>query len=122
MKEIKISEILHLAADKYLSSANSRAVYLSRSDIFNQQYDSTLQWYSCWAIGEALWEYLKGYHNYYEEVFLYIEEGLQAMGCDTNSSGLFKDSSNPQGDRYMWLKFAAIIAEEQEAAGYKLEI
>ena len=111
-KEIKISEILHLAADKYLSSAKNRSMYLL-------DWKHT-QWYSCWAIEEAIYELMPLYDDIFEAVSDCIMIGLKAIGCNTDSSSLFEDSEYPQGDRYMWLKFAAIIAEEQEAAGYKL--
>lgn len=53
-----------------------------------------------------------------------IFEGLEAMGCDTKATNLFKklgynDGSfwetdpETQGARYIWLKFAALMAEEQ---------
>lgn len=44
-------------------------------------------------------------------------EGLEAMGCPTGSLNAFNDNGEfiveNQQARYAWLKFAAIIAEEQ---------
>lgn len=111
-QEIKISEILHLAADKYLSSAKYKIGWLNGS--------CTKEWYSCCAIYIACNDIVP--KEYTHKAKGIIMDGLRELGCETCSTSLFKDSTYPQGDRYMWLKFAAIIAEEQEAAGYKLEI
>lgn len=115
MKELKISEILHLAADKYLSATKDRQQWF-----VNKEYES---WFSCCAVEAAIYQYVRQEtEDCYLKTSDCVFQGLESMGCNTGSFRLFEKSSDPQGDRYMWLKFAAIIAEEQEAAGYKLEI
>ncbi len=42
-----------------------------------------------------------------------IMTGLHQMGLDPYVFNAFKDVKDPQGARYMWLKFAALMAEEQ---------
>lgn len=104
---MKISEILHLAADKYLAhNLASKRDYTS--------------WYSCNAVSIAcLYE-----HADFQDYLLLesrILMGLKEMGCDVSSSTAFKTLGYPdedlqeetQGARYMWLKFAALMAEEQ---------
>ncbi len=95
-----ISEVLHDAADKYL--APNREVYW---------YNTHMEQFSCctivWAAG----------NDELEERTL---KGLEEMGCPTGSATAFirlgyKDAidEETQGVRYMWLKFAALMAEEQ---------
>jgi len=51
------------------------------------------------------------------ELLRRVFKGLEAMGCPINSSDAFDDrevfSPESQQTRYAWLKFAAMIAEEQ---------
>jgi hypothetical protein len=48
-----------------------------------------------------------------------VIKGLENMGCPTSSLNAFNDqgydkfSEEAQGMRYMWLKWAALMAEEQ---------
>lgn len=107
-----ISDVLHLAADEYLATC------------FGDATDYKTQ-YSCNAICAVLddvepeWEFGKGLHGR-------IMQGLQAMGCDTESSGCFKHleqlgvydryqiaTPESQQARYFWLKWAALQAESQ---------
>ena len=105
----KISEVLHLAADKYLS-------------VDGAGIDDDGKWverYSCVAVSRAVKSF---YLPFFDEQDFEndICAGLEAMGCDTGSSNLFTKygdhhSGNPdvQGIRYFWLKWAALMAEEQ---------
>lgn len=110
-KQPTVADVLHLAADKYLLANNRHS-----EDSFKQKF-------SCCAIEEAIYR-ITGCTADGIVLRRRIEAGLQQMGCDTGSSILFKqygDSPfdfsyiNPevQGMRYMWLKWAALMAEEQ---------
>jgi hypothetical protein len=95
-----IADALHLAADEYLA-ANLH------------QYDTDFHKvrYSCNAVSEACYELDVNLGG----VFV----GLKNMGCPTSSLNAFNDqgydkfSEEAQGMRYMWLKWAALMAEEQ---------
>lgn len=113
----KISKVLHLAADKYLSEmpGDGKAKF------------------SCWAIEDALNElapsrgrgaYDVCYHlpRAAKRISQRVQAGLQAMGCETGSSYQFREfeskydglaTPESQGARYLWLKWAALMAEEQ---------
>ena len=99
-KQHTVADALHLAADKYLA-ANEK-----QRDRFKARY-------SCGAVHDAC---LKLGVN-----FGGVRVGLRNMGCDTTSSTLFHKygdnyfdiSEEVQGMRYMWLKWAALMAEEQ---------
>lgn len=105
----KISEVLHLAADKYLS-------------VDGAGIDDDGKWverFSCVAVSRAVKSF---YLPFFDEQDFEndICAGLEAMGCDTGSSYLFTKhgdhhAGNPdvQGMRYFWLKWAALMAEEQ---------
>jgi hypothetical protein len=100
--EATVADVLHLAADKYLA-ANQKQRY--------RYYKSR---YSCGAVGDACVELNVKFGG--------VLVGLKNMGCDTTSSTLFYEygdnnffnvSEEVQGMRYMWLKWAALMAEEQ---------
>lgn len=103
-----ISDALHLAADKYLAA--------------HDRYEGGCkERFSCLAVIEAAYELEGDYHSLFRQRLM---DGLRNMGCDTSSSDLFKiygdnvdDFSEinhkVQGMRYMWLKWAALMAEEQ---------
>lgn len=113
-----ISEVLHLAADKYLA--------IDYNDYF---YNCHKEKYSCCAVEEAIWELVgldstyKTYCDFKNRVF----HGLDNMGCDTDCCHLFNDfekksdgyvcayiaTKKSQEARYFWLKWAALMAEEQ---------
>ncbi len=87
----KISEALHLAADKYLFDG---VVFVSN------------QWsWSCLAVEEACDELRIN--------FTMVYRGLENMGLTPFGDGQFSGVKDKQGARYMWLKFAALMAEEQ---------
>ena len=100
---MKISEILHDAADYYLQS-EWRNVETTR--------------YSCVAVNMALSNRCSNGadFNKYHHI---IMQGLKNMGCDVNSGTLFREygdsvfNEDVQGMRYFWLKWAALMAEEQ---------
>lgn len=116
-KQIKISEVLHLAADHHLASN-----------------DKVGEWgpfqYSCSAIKGALHESL-GFkkdtnHTPNQSIkirhhFLNIEKGLRNLGLEypreifafKELEDFFKPTEESQSARYIWLKFAALMAEEQ---------
>jgi len=107
-KQIKISDVLHLAADKYLAYSELEWLYSEKLR------------FSCDAIRSAINELDANYdsRNYLHEV---IKSGLFNMGlivCSCREFAEFTpnfESVTPesQGARYAWLKFAAMIAEEQ---------
>jgi hypothetical protein len=99
-KQATVADALHLAADKYLAANR-------------QQRDRFKALYSCGAVGDACVELNVNFGG--------VLVGLRNMGCDTASSTLFHKygdnnfniSEEVQGMRYMWLKWAALMAEEQ---------
>lgn len=99
-----IAQVLHLAADKYLYSGGGRV----------------LNFYSCCAIQSALSGFLiRGELTISERKRLErrIFKGLKNMGLNPSATNQFNEfgdfSKEAQGARYAWLKFAAMIAEEQ---------
>lgn len=110
-QSVTIAEILHLAADKYLASNRDEYWY----------FTGKKEKYSCYAVSEAamsLWiedkiDSVEDRNELLRRVF----KGLEAMGCPVNSSDAFDDGEvfipENQHSRYAWLKFAAMIAEEQ---------
>jgi hypothetical protein len=110
MKEYTIAEILHIAADKHLAVKESE--YWARG--------GGKEKFSCCAVDEAV-SRLYGYFDLEiyerEDIIKRIHKGLENMGCPTGSTDAFDDetvfNAENQQARYAWLKFAAIIAEEQ---------
>lgn len=103
-QQITIAQILHLAADKYLYSGSGQV----------------LNFYSCCAIQSALSGFLiRGKLTISEskELERRIFKGLKNMGLNPSATNQFGEfatfSRESQGARYAWLKFAAMIAEEQ---------
>lgn len=99
---MKISQVLHKAADKHL--AHDYESYIHPS--FDKER------FSCCAVDLAV--------GYNPDLYHRILEGLTEMGCPTGSiyafTGMDYDDDldeETQGARYMWLKFAALMAEEQ---------
>ena len=111
MKQYTISEILHIAADNHLA--------VKESETWNR--DGTKEKFSCCAASEAVWNLWNEdkivSRNERDELIARCSEGLKAMGCPTDSVYAFDDKGEfkeeNQQIRYAWLKFAAIIAEEQ---------
>jgi hypothetical protein len=103
MKTQKISEILHSAADEWLKQC--RIWPDSRST------------YSCIAIALAITP--RDYYPYRKidtDIEHRIMKGLRNMGLSTDSLDEFTEfaeGEERQAVRYAWLKFAALIAEEQ---------
>lgn len=106
---MKISEILHNAADNYL-------VELTRYELANNDFFK--ERYSCLAVYASIDAVYKSSLDRVE-VSNIIMEGLREMGCPTNSTRAFgkEPPYNPdpeiQQNRYFWLKWAALMAEEQ---------
>lgn len=106
-----IAEILHYAADKHLASKENEAWY----------HSGNKEKFSCCAVIEAVHHL---YDNYEiesdydcQKLIERIFKGLKAMGCPVNSTDAFGDNDKVNAEnqqaRYAWLKFAAMIAEEQ---------
>lgn len=111
MKEYTIAEILHYAADKKLASKESQC--------WNR--GGNKEKYSCCAVSEAVWELWNNdkivSEGERDELINRCTKGLENMGCPTSSMCAFDDHgkfiAENQQARYAWLKFAAIMAEEQ---------
>jgi hypothetical protein len=112
-KQPTIADVLHYAADKCLLADN------------RYTEGSGKEKFSCCAVHEAVWQLSftnVGVSEY--DLKHRVITGLNAMGCDTGSASLFKQygdmpdmyeniNHKVQGMRYMWLKWAALMAEEQ---------
>lgn len=110
MTKPTIAEILHIAADKHLASKKEQHLALV----------DTKEKFSCFAAEEAVMRLWKDHMIDSEERDDLINrtlKGLEAMGCPTGSTNAFGDegkfNAENQQARYAWLKFAAMIAEEQ---------
>lgn len=111
MKEYTIAEILHIAADKHLA--------VKEEQLWSR--GGTKEKFSCFAVSEAVWNLWNEDNIVSEgerdELINRCSEGLKAMGCPVNSANAFGEcgsfSAKNQQARYAWLKFAAMIAEEQ---------
>ena len=114
--EVKISDVLHLAADKYLAK-----------DYEEEQVNCWIKsHFSCDAIDSAV-DYLTSHNkDKHGSIRVRIIQGLKAMGCETNSCLQFSEleqlqesgyryncTPKSQAARYFWLKWAALMAEEQ---------
>ena len=112
-KQYSIADVLHYAADKHLI-AGSR---------YNE--GRCKERFSCCAVDEAIIALTGSLYSIDSRVLHHrVMTGLKAMGCNTGSHTLFVNHGdkpleygniNPevQGMRYMWLKWAALMAEEQ---------
>ena len=109
-KQPTVADVLHYAADKCLAYDKRYTDYGIKEK------------FSCCAVNEAIYQ-LTGYLDA-DGLQSRVLDGLKAMGCDTGSQTLFmKYGDQPddymfvnlevQGMRYMWLKWAALMAEEQ---------
>ncbi len=108
MKKYSISEILHYAADNELASKKKQF----------WAYGGGKEKFSCSAVHTAACKLHRTFTSDERIAILKrIEEGLEAMGCPVNSVNAFNDremfSEENQQARYTWLKFAAMMAEEQ---------
>lgn len=129
-KQVLISDILHDAADIFLREiSNDQAPYFYAR--WNDQDDSIeikegkrdAERFSCCAVDAAI-AYNFGLERWSpvaEKLSKQVKKGLRAMGCPTGSSNAFTkygdgwqfDRPQVQGMRYFWLKWAAMMAEEQ---------
>jgi hypothetical protein len=111
-KQPTVADVLHLAADKCL------VAHVRYSEGRGKEK------FSCCAIDEAIYKIHGAYYGYESsQLRRCVREGLKNMGCNTGSSTLFARYGDPQdydkinhevqGMRYMWLKWAALMAEEQ---------
>lgn len=94
---MKISDALHEAADNHLWDGIG--------------FDTWGSGYSCFAVDDALRK-LAVHHTVEQSIF----KGLEEMGVDierTDQFDEFPEGEQRQAARYNWLKFAAMIAEEQ---------
>ena len=123
--KINVAELCHDAADNHLALTDSE--YWMRG--------GTKEKFSCCAVDAALNKFIgaKGYNmrkNFekYEALIDSIHDGLNNMGCNTGSISLFEDPvqgvayclEQSQHNRYFWLKWAALMAEEQ-GVEYEIE-
>lgn len=110
---VKLSDVFHLAADKYLAATN-------------EEYLNDKCKFSCLAIELSLHDIFKGDWRavlVFMDCFIY--PGLKSLGLRPGSTTSFIEMgcrpgrvpNKAQGARYTWLKFCAMLAEEQEAAG-----
>lgn len=111
--EATVADVLHYAADNCLLSHSRYGEGCSKEK------------FSCCAVDEAIFRITGDFYiGESGQLRRRVMKGLKAMGCDTGSSTLFKkhgDSPDDyniinhkvQGMRYMWLKWAALMAEEQ---------
>lgn len=120
--EYKISDILHNAADKELAH-NQETYWCCTGDIRK----ASLERFSCCAIDNAVGSFLdKKYSGLNWEtkgairadIICDIHEGLKEMGLEVKSIRAFGEepdnvSEEIQGYRYFWLKWAALMAQEQ---------
>ena len=98
---MKLSTMLHRAADQYLPLTDFRE-----------------QGYSCRAVWRALDEAKLAEEitrKEYRRLNGMFQEGCEELGLDAGSFHAFKDVPRHarQGARYQWLKFLALLAEEQ---------
>jgi hypothetical protein len=106
MQKPTIAEILHLAADEYLYHP------------YDPQDSEVKAYHSCVAFTLAIEN-----HPYFKNVSrkeiddfdMRIERGLENMGLNPRIHQFreFETDESCQEARYAWLKFAAMIAEEQ---------
>lgn len=133
-KQVLISDILHDAADIFLrynkndTAPRYRLMYKNNEVIGSyslQQSKAEAERYSCCAV-EAAVAYnfgLERWCNDADKLSDKVKKGLRAMGCPTGSSTAFSkygdthyiegEKHQVQGMRYMWLKWAALMAQEQ---------
>jgi hypothetical protein len=108
MKEYTIAEILHNAADKHLAAKSNQ--YWAKG--------GNKEKFSCCAVEESVIDLHRTFNSdEINDVYNRVRYGLQEMGCPIDSTDAFDDAgefnAENQQARYAWLKFAAIIAQEQ---------
>lgn len=119
-----IADILHDAADKELAH-NQETYWLC----YDTKRGAGRERFSCCAIENAAQRFLDKNYQTLDlvskdrirgNIFDNIEQGLVAMGLNTSAPSVFgcevsTINSEIQGYRYFWLKWAALMAEEQGA-------
>jgi hypothetical protein len=133
-EQVLISDILHDAADIFLRETRYDeapqfykyvAHYGSPAVIKEGVRDA--ERYSCCAVDAAIAYHFKleRWSVEAEKLGKQVKKGLRAMGCPVGSSSAFvkygdaweydntKVQGEVQGMRYFWLKWAAMMAEEQ---------
>lgn len=133
-KQVLISDILHDAADIFLrySKNDTAPGYVSKYQgewphgkhiVIESQREA--ERFSCCAVEAAIaWNFgLERWCDDTEKLSKKVKQGLRKMGCPTGSSTAFskygetpyyaEEKHEIQGMRYMWLKWAAMMAEEQ---------
>ena len=112
-KQPTVADVLHYAADKCLA--------------FDKRYTDygIKEKFSCCAVNEAIYHMTGPLFSLDSKALRRrVLDGLKAMGCATGSITLFEKHGDVpydyqvinhkvQGMRYMWLKWAALMAEEQ---------
>lgn len=99
-KQHTVADVLHYAADHILAVTK-----------YEYHYAMGKHKYSCCAVTDACMQLNVSWTT--------VMEGLKEMGCPTTSTTAFNDkgydnfSVKNQQTRYMWLKWAALMAEEQ---------
>lgn len=133
-KQVLISDILHDAADIFLrynihdTAPRYQLVYTSGYPIGKYSLRKSVaaaERFSCCAV-EAAIAYNFGLERWCDDtkkLSKKVKQGLRNMGCPTGSSTAFSkygdthyaegEKHQAQGMRYMWLKWAAMMAEEQ---------
>lgn len=135
-KQVLISDILHDAADIFLryNKSDTAPRYVMKVEgeyphvkhvLTKVKGKAEAERFSCCAV-EAAIAYNFGLERWCNEVdnlSKKVKQGLRAMGCPTGSCTAFskygdtnytvEEKHQVQGMRYMWLKFAAMMAEEQ---------
>jgi hypothetical protein len=133
-QQVLISDILHDAADKFL-----RFDKYDTAPRYRMHYDyhpvtgsgqctlaetmDEAERFSCCAVDAAIaWHFkLERWSQDAEKLAEKVKKGLREMGCPTGSSSAFAkhgdtweyNNTEVQGMRYFWLKWAAMMAEEQ---------
>ena len=101
-----IAEVLHYAADHQLEPCMDYNYHTHRKAE-----------YSCDAVYRAVCHLLPDESFYVQDAFdKKIKKGLTRLGLKTDSCYQYKNitkGAKRQGARYAWLKFAALLAEEQ---------
>lgn len=131
-KQVLISDILHDAADIFLRKTRDDVAphyamkakgEFPHTKFVLEKSVREAERFSCCAVDAAI-AYNFGLERWCddtEKLSKKVKQGLRNMGCPTGSSTAFSkygddwrfNSETVQGMRYMWLKWAAMMAEEQ---------
>lgn len=113
-QDVKISEILHFAADHCLYDGHG---------MFDKGHQYSQYSYSCCAVQEAIRILIPSpFHHVLDpktlagKMWVRIRQGFFNLGLRAGSTTAYDEFDSPserQQSRYAWLKFAAMLAEEQ---------